>query len=104
MSAARLDLAWDTQTDSGTVTVRWASVTNTSFTRNAGARRGPVRCPECDSIIYSRRHRLCGVCSQPLPEELLFNTREAMRVEALVTAERIRHRKWMEQRAAVKST
>ncbi|MHC1768506.1 MAG: hypothetical protein AB9869_30220 [Verrucomicrobiia bacterium] len=52
------------------------------------------RCPACGSIIYSRRHRLCGVCSQPLPNEFLFTASEARQVKALLEAERARHRQW----------
>jgi hypothetical protein len=49
-------------------------------------------------VIYSRRHRLCGVCNQPLPDHLLFNVIEARRVEDLLRTERDRHRQWMQQR------
>lgn len=52
------------------------------------------RCPACGSIIYSRRHRLCGVCSQPLPKEFLFTASEARQIGALLEAERARHRQW----------
>lgn len=52
------------------------------------------RCPACGSIIYSRRHRMCGVCSQPLPEEFLFTVFEARQVKALLETERARHRQW----------
>jgi hypothetical protein len=63
----------------------------------------PARCPHCDSIIYSRRNRLCGVCSQALPEEFLFTPREARRVEQILRIEQLRHKQWMHrvcQRAA----
>jgi hypothetical protein len=53
------------------------------------------RCPSCQSIVYSRRHRLCGVCSLPLPEEFLFSIAEARRIEKLLESERQRHRKWL---------
>jgi hypothetical protein len=67
--------------------------------REIGVPRRPTKCPECASIIYSRRHRLCGVCSQPLPEHLLFNMREAQRVTQLLEQERMRHRQWLQQRS-----
>ena len=38
------------------------------------------RCPECNSIVYSRRNRLCGVCGESLPAELLFSPDEARRI------------------------
>jgi hypothetical protein len=31
------------------------------------------RCPHCQSPIYSRKNRICGVCEKPLPEELLLS-------------------------------
>jgi hypothetical protein len=30
------------------------------------------RCPYCNSPIYSRKNKICGVCEKPLPAELLF--------------------------------
>jgi hypothetical protein len=53
------------------------------------------RCPSCRSIIYSRRHRLCGVCSRPLPSEYLFTESEAARIEGLLSAERQHHQRWL---------
>lgn len=55
------------------------------------------RCPYCDSIIYSRRSKLCGVCDQTLPEEMRFDPTEAERIEQLLVRERIRHKRWMER-------
>ena len=31
------------------------------------------RCPHCQSPVYSRKSKICGVCEKPLPENLLFN-------------------------------
>jgi predicted amidophosphoribosyltransferase len=31
------------------------------------------RCPNCQSPIYSRKSKICGVCEKPLPEELLLS-------------------------------
>jgi predicted amidophosphoribosyltransferase len=31
------------------------------------------RCPHCQSPIYSRKQKICGVCERPLPEDLLFS-------------------------------
>ena len=39
------------------------------------------KCPNCGSIIYSRRNVLCGVCGQRLPDELLFNSDQREIVE-----------------------
>src|SRR5881394_232753 len=54
-------------------------------------------CPSCDSIVYSRRHRLCGVCGHALPEECRFTAPEAESVEMLMRAERQRHRTWLKK-------
>ena len=53
------------------------------------------RCPTCHSIIYSRRHQLCGVCGRPLPEQCLFPVSEALRIQGLLTTEKQRHRQWL---------
>jgi hypothetical protein len=55
------------------------------------------RCPNCDSIIYSRRHKACGVCAEPLPLACLFSVQEAESVERLLDEERGRHRKWLQR-------
>jgi hypothetical protein len=39
------------------------------------------KCPNCGSIIYSRRNVLCGVCGKRLPEELLFTVEEREKVD-----------------------
>lgn len=57
--------------------------------------KGQRCCPNCESIIYSRRHKLCGVCGKALPEDCLFSADEAHSVEALLNEERERHRKWL---------
>jgi hypothetical protein len=57
--------------------------------------QGEHRCPCCQSLIYSRRHKLCGVCNRPLPAELLFSGTEARRIEALLRREKQLHRRWM---------
>jgi hypothetical protein len=30
------------------------------------------RCPYCNSPIYSRKNKICGVCEKPLPAGLLL--------------------------------
>jgi hypothetical protein len=40
------------------------------------------KCPECGSIIYSRRNVLCSVCGKRLPPDLLFTPEERQRVES----------------------
>ena len=58
-------------------------------------------CPSCDSIVYSRRHRLCGVCGQLLPEACLFTAAEAEIVATLLSTERQRHRAWLKKTTAL---
>ena len=52
-------------------------------------------CPACNSIIYSRRHRLCGVCGNSLPEDRLFTPTEAKAVTRLWSMEKQRYRQWL---------
>jgi hypothetical protein len=99
MSAAHLALDWDPQKESIFEPQRAPGASR--MVRQIAPSRRPARCPECDSIIYSRRHKLCGVCAQPLPEEVLFNVVEARRIEGLLSAERERHRRWMAERAVL---
>jgi predicted nucleic acid-binding Zn ribbon protein len=62
-----------------------------------GVRTRERCCPACDSIVYSRRHKLCGVCGQVLPEDCLFTATEAESVEMLLRTERQRHRAWLKK-------
>ena len=41
----------------------------------------PPKCPNCGSVIYSRKNVLCGVCGKTLPPELLFKAEERQRAE-----------------------
>src|SRR6266571_5439812 len=58
-------------------------------------------CPSCDSIVYSRRHRLCGVCGHALPEDCRFTAPEAESVEMLLRTERQGHRAWLKRTTAM---
>ncbi|MDB6079871.1 MAG: hypothetical protein JWO82_3618 [Akkermansiaceae bacterium] len=40
-----------------------------------------LHCPDCGSIVYSRRSPKCGVCGKPLPESFRFSPEEAARYE-----------------------
>jgi predicted amidophosphoribosyltransferase len=33
-------------------------------------------CPHCQSPIYSRKLKICGVCEKPLPEALLLSEKQ----------------------------
>jgi predicted nucleic acid-binding Zn ribbon protein len=59
-----------------------------------------LHCPVCGSIIYSRRHRLCGVCATPLPREFMFSAAEASRIETLLESDRRKHRQWIARKFA----
>ena len=98
MRAAHLDLTWDIKDELESFTVTIARAATPSPVRELGLAKAPAICPECRSIVYSRRHRLCGVCNQPLPDHLLFTPRESQRVSQLLQSERVRHRRWLEQR------
>lgn len=65
------------------------------LTRKLAAHAPGLRCPHCNSIVYSRRHKLCGVCSQALPESFAFPPEDARRLERILRTEQIRHRSWM---------
>lgn len=59
-----------------------------------------ARCPVCRAVIYSRRHQICSVCGELLPEEVRFDEAQARRVQQLFEAERQRHRAWMKKARA----
>jgi len=77
--------------------------------RAAGARvdfgelalQNKFKCPDCHSIVYSRKSGFCGVCGGALPSNFLFNGFEKLRVQALLEFERARHRAWLLKRNAV---
>ena len=58
------------------------------------------RCPSCDSLVYSRRHKPCGSCGKTLPSNCLFSADEAERVDVILKTERERHRQWLRKSAA----
>jgi len=62
--------------------------------------RTDLRCPCCNALVYSRRHKLCGVCAQELPKNFLFSEVQALKVEGLLQRERQKHRAWMKREGA----
>lgn len=66
-----------------------------ALSRNLAPNSTDLRCPHCDSIIYSRRHKLCGVCAEELPTEVLFTEGESAHIKGLLREEQHRHRCWM---------
>ena len=109
MSAAKLEIDWE-KTDSQfgfSAPVRIVAelergVTPGAYTRALSSNPSAARCPHCESIIYSRRNKLCGVCDQVLPREILFNPIEAERIENLLAQERQRHRRWLQRNAGIR--
>ena len=91
MSAARLLI--DTDEDGA-----WLADAATTAVRQIVPPQSRIRCPECHSIVYSRRNPLCGVCGSELPPEALFSAVEAARVETLMKLEGRRHREWLEEK------
>jgi hypothetical protein len=73
--------------------LRAAPVQKSAAYEQAG--KNGSRCPACHSIIYSRRHSLCGVCGNPLPENRLFTPSEANAVTRLLAIEKQRYRQWL---------
>jgi hypothetical protein len=101
MSAAKLRIEWNEGEDRelseavGPSPESTTSQKRFAFVREIASAVTTLRCPHCESIVYSRRSKVCGVCSRELPEKFLFSPREAARVENILRSERSRHRKWM---------
>jgi hypothetical protein len=53
------------------------------------------KCPSCDSIVYSRKTRFCGVCGENLPKEFLFTSHETRKLQNLLQIEKQKHRQWL---------
>ena len=98
MSAANLNIRW-TDCDRNQSLPVVLGGQNPYF--SLGVKRRERHCPSCDSIVYSRRHRLCGVCGQALPKDCLFTATEAENVEMLLRTERQRHRAWVKKTTAM---
>jgi predicted nucleic acid-binding Zn ribbon protein len=98
MSAATLSIRW---TDCDRIQALPLVLGGQNSFSSIGARPRERHCPSCDSIVYSRRHRLCGVCGHVLPEDCLFTATEAESVEMLLRIERQRHRAWLKKTTAM---
>jgi hypothetical protein len=92
------------------VNVRWAepptaqriaiTVVHPGLFVRVGVEPSERRCPFCNSIVYTRRHKRCGACDGVLPDSCLFSSAEAEKVDALLRTERQRHRDWLRKAAA----
>ncbi|MEI7809843.1 MAG: hypothetical protein WCJ07_15300 [Verrucomicrobiota bacterium] len=49
-----------------------------------------LKCPKCGSVIYSRRHSICGRCGEKLPESLMFDLITSKKVEDLIAQDKKR--------------
>lgn len=96
MSAAKLKVQW-MESEIGQTSAA-SRRQNVPLVR-VGVTPGERRCPSCDSLVYSRRHKRCGACGQALPASCLFSADEAERVDALLKMERERHREWLHDHA-----
>jgi len=97
MNATKLNVQWlEAESDQPIAILSNRAV---SFVR-VGVAPSERRCPSCDSLVYSRRHKQCGSCGEPLPASCLFSADEANRVDALLKTERERHREWLKRSAA----
>jgi len=45
------------------------------------------RCPNCQSPIYSRKNKICGVCEKPLPKELLLSDEQIASLKRQIAKE-----------------
>ena len=98
MSAATLNIRWANYDSNQSMPVVLGGQ-NQYF--RIGAKPRERHCPSCDSIVYSRRHRICGVCDQVLPQDCLFTDTEAESVEMLLRTERQRHRAWLKKTTSI---
>ena len=98
MSAATLNIRWNDR--AGEQPLPISREPSNAFP-DSGVGTRERHCPLCDSIVYSRRHRLCGVCGEVLPEDCLFTATEAESVEMVLRAERRRYRAWLKRTTAM---
>jgi hypothetical protein len=49
-----------------------------------------LKCPKCGSVIYSRRHPVCGRCGAKLPDSLMFNPAVRKKVDEMIEQDRKR--------------
>ena len=98
MSAAILNIRWNDRAEEQALPISHGG--KIPFP-SVGLGRRVRHCPACDSIVYSRRHKLCGVCGQLLPVACLFTAAEAENVATLLRIEQQRHRAWLKKSTAL---
>ena len=102
MSLGKLEIQWKDTPDEHVVSVPLTKVGwtvnklgNPDVSRPITQAASPGHCPHCRSIIYSRKAKLCGVCSSPIPEDIRFGQTETKRIKSLMEIERHKHRQWI---------
>ena len=101
MKSSKLAIRWEPEVEFAEMEIdkleKKALDRTGDHTRRVAQTDNSLRCPHCSSIVYSRRHRLCGACSGELPDSCLFSEQEARRVEMLLRSEQERHRRWTQK-------
>jgi hypothetical protein len=97
MSAMKLNIQWLEFVKSKPVPV---SPVHSAKLARLGVEPEAHQCPCCNSPVYSRRLKVCGVCGNELPREVRFTLDESERVDQLLKTERERHRRWLRRTAA----
>jgi hypothetical protein len=55
-----------------------------------------LHCPECHSIVYSRRALLCGVCGKRLPDSFRFHGEQAEKIEGELKKAKVILKYWQQ--------
>ncbi len=93
MSAVNLRIEWKQESRQADMPVTINQ--REDLFRRGGTRQGPTLCPSCRSIVYSKRHKLCGVCGRELPAACRFSADTALAIETMMRTEKERYRTWL---------
>jgi hypothetical protein len=55
------------------------------------------RCPNCHSLVYSGKNKICGVCEKPLPKKLLMSAAEIIFWKKEMDQEEKREKEYRQQ-------
>lgn len=97
MSATRLNVRWMEPEAAQRVLI---PAGHPEVLSRVGVEPSERRCPYCNSLVYTRRHKWCGACGRTLPASCLFTSDEAEKVDTLLRRERQRHRDWLRRAEA----
>src|SRR6185503_3625129 len=98
MSAVNLKIEWKQESRRGDVPL--SIIPKEELFSRTGTRPSPTQCPACGSIVYSKRHKLCGVCGRELPEACRFSESTATTIETILRTEKERYRAWLRKASA----